>query len=83
MSSIRAQFNSSRNMFFFQLCVLIQVLIRILIFIADGLVQSMGSALLNSLEHLFISQGWNPHKTHTNATKLRGSYYNDWQGQIS
>lgn len=42
--------------FFFQLCVLIQVLIRILIFIADGLVQSMGSAPLNSLEHLFISQ---------------------------
>lgn len=42
---------------FFQLCVLIQVLIRILIFIADGLVQSMGSAQLNSLEHLFISQG--------------------------
>ena len=58
VSSIRAQFNSSRNMgFFFQLCVLIQVLIRILIFIADGLVQSMGSAPLNSLEHLFISQG--------------------------
>ena len=57
VSSIRAQFNSSRNMFFFQLCVLIQVLIRILIFIADGLVQSMGSAQLNSLEHLFISQG--------------------------
>lgn len=57
VSSIRAQFNSSRNIFFFQLCVLIQVLIRILIFIADGLVQSMGSAQLNSLEHLFISQG--------------------------
>lgn len=57
VSSIRAQFNSSRNMFFFQLCVLIQVLIRILIFIADGLVQSMGSAQLNSLDHLFISQG--------------------------
>lgn len=57
VSSIRAQFNSSRNMFLFQLCVLIQVLIRILIFIADGLVQSMGSAQLNSLEHLFISQG--------------------------
>lgn len=57
VSSIRAQFNSSRNMFLFQLCVLIQVLIRILIFIADGLVQSMGSAPLHSLEHLFISQG--------------------------